>query len=97
VLGVGKELGSLEKGKIADLTILPLRLSALPRENLLANIIYSMGSRDVTHVMIDGKWIIWKGQLASYSEQTLHGDYLTAVSEITKRIRPIAAPSRGGH
>jgi hypothetical protein len=47
--------------------------------------------------MIDGKWIIWKGQLASNSERTLHGDYLTAVSEITKRITPIAAPSQGGH
>ena len=87
-LGVDRELGTLEAGKVADLTLLPLRLSALPRKNLLANIIYSMGSRDVTHVMIDGKWIIWKSQLATQSERSLQDDYLTAVSEITKRINP---------
>jgi 5-methylthioadenosine/S-adenosylhomocysteine deaminase len=95
VLGVEKELGTLENGKIADLTVLPLRMSALPRKNLLANIIYSMGSRDVSHVMIDGKWIVWKNQLAYQSEKKLHDDYLSAVSEITRRISPNASSGRG--
>lgn len=88
-LGVESKLGTLEKGKLADLSILPLGLSALPCKNLLANIIYSMGSRDVSHVMVDGKWLIWNKKLLLLNEQSLRHDYLKAVAEITNRINPV--------
>jgi 5-methylthioadenosine/S-adenosylhomocysteine deaminase len=86
VLGAEKRLGTLEKGKAADLCILPIRLSALPCDNLLENIIYSMGSRDISHVMVDGKWVLWNNRLPHTSERTLTDEYLEALQEINRRI-----------
>lgn len=87
VLGMQKELGTLEAGRLADFVILNIRLSALPIENPLANVIYSMGARDVTHVMIDGSWALWNRKLATADENELQQKYLQAVHEITRRVR----------
>ena len=93
VLGVGHELGTLEPGKKADLIVLKAGLSALPNQNHLANIIYSMGSRDVKHVMVAGEWKLWNGKLENLNESQLREDYLEAVSEISARIQPTTPPA----
>lgn len=93
VLGVSHELGTLEQGKKADLVVLKAGLSALPNQNHLANIIYSMGSRDVTHVMVGGDWRLWNGKLERLNESQLRDDYIKAVNEISARIKP---PSKIG-
>ncbi|MCX6124267.1 MAG: amidohydrolase family protein, partial [Proteobacteria bacterium] len=87
VLGAERDLGTLEVGKLADLVVLHCGLSALPAANPMANVIYSMGSRDVTHVMIDGKWIIWDRGLVSASEADLKSSYLDAVKTIQTRVK----------
>ena len=81
-----KELGTLETGKLADFIILRCSLSALPSQNLLANVIYSMGSRDVTHVVVNGSWRLWNQRLVGLSENSLKNDYLTALKEIHLRL-----------
>jgi len=87
-LGVENEVGTLEQGKLADLVVLRSSISALPRSNVLANVIYSMGSRDVTHVMTSGNWRLWKGKVTEADENTLTRDYMAAVHEIGRRIAP---------
>jgi 5-methylthioadenosine/S-adenosylhomocysteine deaminase len=87
-LGVSDELGTLELGKKADFVMLRAGLSALPNQNHLANVIYSMGSRDITHVMVNGQWRIWNRNLEHLNELHLRDDYLKAVKEISARIKP---------
>lgn len=86
VLGVADSLGTLEAGKLADLIVLDVNLSSLPMVDPLANIIYSMGSRDVTHVMVDGHWVVWNRDLPHLSLTDLRVQYETAVSEVYKRV-----------
>ena len=85
-LGVSETLGSLEAGKCADLVLMKKSLSSMPSENLLANILYSMGSRDVSHVMVNGSWRLWCGALPHLNESDLSEQYTSAVAEIRRRI-----------
>ena len=87
VLGVEKELGTLEAGKQADMAFLKTSLSSEPADNKLANVIYSMGARDVTHVMVNGNWALWNRTLPSLNEGKLKDEYLAAVAEIRHRIQ----------
>lgn len=86
-LGVSDTLGSIETGKCADIVFMKKSLSSKPCENPLANVIYSMGSRDVSHVMVDGTWRLWSGALPHLSESGLSEQYSSAVGEIRRRIK----------
>jgi len=59
-LGLEQELGSLEPGKRADITVLDLRgLHSTPApENVLGAIVHSARSTDVVHVLIDGRPVL---------------------------------------
>jgi cytosine/adenosine deaminase-related metal-dependent hydrolase len=87
MLGVDACLGTLEAGKLADIVVLDVSLSALPMADPLVNVIYSMGSRDVMHVMVDGNWVLWNKQLTSTSEMNLKSKYIAAVAEINSRVK----------
>jgi 5-methylthioadenosine/S-adenosylhomocysteine deaminase len=59
VLGIDHLVGSIEAGKRADLVIFDLsQLAANPRHDLAANLIYSMGTRSVRDVMVDGDLLV---------------------------------------
>ncbi len=85
VLGVGDRLGTLEAGKFADMVFLRTSLSSEPMDEPLANVIWSMGSRDVAHVMVQGRWRLWHGDLAQTSEDDLRQAYQDSVREIRRR------------
>jgi 5-methylthioadenosine/S-adenosylhomocysteine deaminase len=87
VLGVDKDLGTLEAGKQADMVFLKTSLSSEPSDNKLANVIYSMGARDVSHVMVNGTWTLWNKMLPNLDETKLRTEYLAAVAEIHHRIQ----------
>lgn len=85
-LGRQHDLGTLELGKEADFVLLKTSLSSEPHDIPLANVIYSMGARDVTHVMIKGRWVLWNRDLPYLDEAEMRFDYLRAVSEVRRRI-----------
>ncbi len=58
-LGLGKNLGSLEVGKKADLTLVDLRKPHLtPLRNVISHLVYSATGGDVDTVIVDGKVIM---------------------------------------
>lgn len=59
-LGLADRLGSIEQGKLADLTIVDFRRShAVPRgEDVVAQIVYSGKASDVCDVVIDGEIVM---------------------------------------
>lgn len=86
-LGVAEKLGTLESKKLADLVVLNIGLVGRPIENPLANVIYSLGSRAVTQVMVGGKWTLWNRKPVEACEDDLEREYVTAVLEIKQRVQ----------
>ncbi len=72
VLGLDRVTGSVETGKRADLVVIDLkRLSANPRHDLAANVLYSMGPHCIRDVLVDGAMLVRHGKLTRADEADL--------------------------
>jgi len=70
VLGLEKEIGSLEVGKKADIIILDLNRPHLqPIYNIISHLVYSATGADVRDVIIDGKLIMQDRKLLTLDEE----------------------------
>ncbi len=79
------KLGKLAVGSSADIVFFQNDLSNQPIVNPLTNMLFSMSSRDVKHVMVNGRWVLWNQNPTLVNKESLHSDYMNAVSEIKKR------------
>jgi len=69
-LGLAKEIGSIEIGKRADLTLLNLEtLHTTPRPDPISTIVYAAESSNVDTVIIDGVAVMREGKLMTLDEQ----------------------------
>ena len=72
VLGLEKEIGSIEIGKRADLTFIDLRKAHLvPMYSIFSHIVYAVESADVSGVIIDGRKIFWDGRVLTIDEDKI--------------------------
>ena len=97
-LGLSSETGSIEPGKCADLTFFDLTDVRLPRTSLhptadeLADLLVrSLGSHDVSDVMINGEFYVARGQIMTMSEE----DIVEGFRKTYEKFFP--APSRPMH
>jgi 5-methylthioadenosine/S-adenosylhomocysteine deaminase len=68
-LGLGSKVGSLEKGKIADIISINLAKPHLtPIYNIYSHIVYAAMASDVDFVMVNGKIVINNGRLLTADE-----------------------------
>ena len=71
-LGLEAEVGSIEVGKRADLTVLDLeRLHATPRPEVVSTIVYAAEARDVRDVLVDGLPLLRDGVLTTLDERNV--------------------------
>jgi len=71
-LGLEEQIGSIEVGKRADLTVLNIEaLHTTPHPDLISSIVYSADSRDVETVIIDGKIVMREGELTTLDENAV--------------------------
>ena len=83
VLGMEKEIGSLEVGKKADVIILDLNRPHLqPVYNLPSHLVYSATGADVRDVIIDGKLVMENREFFTLDEERI----LEKMQEIKGRI-----------
>jgi 5-methylthioadenosine/S-adenosylhomocysteine deaminase len=69
-LGLESEIGSLEAGKRADITVLELgRLHTTPRPEVVSTVVYAAEARDVRDVLIDGRVVLRGGELQTLDER----------------------------
>lgn len=73
VLGIEGEVGSLEVGKRADLIVVDLTAPHVePGGDVYARLAYAVQSRDVRHVMVDGRFVVRDGKVLTIDvEQAL--------------------------
>ena len=83
VLGMDKEIGTLEPGKKADMIFIKTdRIHLCPDNDVCSNIVYSANGADVDTVMIDGKIIMQGRKMVNLDER----EVMKQVKKIAKRI-----------
>lgn len=86
-LGLEAEVGSVEPGKRADLTVLELgRLHTTPRPDVVSTVVYASEARDVRDVLIDGRPVLRDGELQTLDEREV-------LAEATRQYELLAARS----
>ena len=81
--------GVLAPGRPADLILLDFRKPHLrPRHDLAANVVYSAEAADVTHVMVDGRWLMVNGALLTLDEERI------CYEAERRALRMVGAPLR---
>jgi 5-methylthioadenosine/S-adenosylhomocysteine deaminase len=84
VLGLEREIGSLEEGKRADLITISLAPpNAMPLYNLYSQIVYASKAADVEDVFINGRQIVSARHVLTLNEEEIH----RKTEEYSGRIR----------
>jgi 5-methylthioadenosine/S-adenosylhomocysteine deaminase len=84
VLGLGNKVGSLEKGKLADIVAIDLKKPHLtPLYNVYSHIVYAAMASDVDMVMVNGRMVVNDGKLISADE----AEILCKAQEWHEKIR----------
>ena len=88
-----REIGSLEKGKKADLVIVnPRTANMLPLHDPIANCVTSMKSENVESVMCDGKWLMRDKKILTVDEQAIYDEAIARAAAIRKRAGIVLPP-----
>jgi len=83
-LHMEKEIGSLERGKKADLVILNLDVpNAVPMYNVYSQIVYALKSSEVETVIVGGKTLLRNGKLLTVDE----AQAMAKANEYAKKVR----------
>jgi 5-methylthioadenosine/S-adenosylhomocysteine deaminase len=91
ILGRDHEIGSLEKGKQADMVFINLNdLNLRPYNKLINNLVYAANSSNIARVMIGGETVVEKGKFTRFdkdaiidsTEQKIAGIYRKAGIEL---------------
>lgn len=74
-LHLEKEIGSIEKGKRADLAIVDLdELNQMPSYNIYSDLVYATKASDVRTVIVEGRVIMRERRLLTLNEETIKVD-----------------------
>ena len=83
-----RALGSLEKGKLADMILIDMkRPHAVPMFDPVTHLVYSTAKSDVRHVFVGGEQVVLDGVLTRHTLD----DTLNAVAELAPRIAATVA------
>jgi 5-methylthioadenosine/S-adenosylhomocysteine deaminase len=84
VLGMEKEIGSLETGKRADMILVRLdRPNAVPLYNAVSQMVYALKADDVRDVMVNGKPVVRDGKILTLDQAKI----LSKASEYRDKIQ----------
>ena len=85
-LGLGEEIGSLEVGKQADVSVVRLdRLHSTPVTDVVSALVYSAEAEDVQTVLIDGRVVMRDQKLMSIDEGETIATANAEAAELMKR------------
>ena len=87
-LGMEKEIGSLEAGKLADIIMVRVdRPNAVPMYDPVSQMVYALKAEDVRDVMVNGKMVVQEGRILTLNEAQIlqkAAEYRTKVSASLK-------------
>lgn len=87
-LGLADEIGSIEPGKKADLTIIdPDKLRLTPSPNPVSTLVYAANGDDVDSVMVDGRWLMRHRKLLTLDEAAVIAEARERSAQVYERAR----------
>ena len=87
-LHLDDQIGSLEEGKRADITIVNARCPRnTPLHDPVAALVYSANGADVTNVMVNGKFLLKDGQVTFLDEMALVDDVQQRADTLAKHMK----------
>ncbi len=88
VLAAGRQVGSLEPGKKADLIVLDLNQPHLtPLYNPVSHLVYAARGSDVLHSVINGRVVLKNRQLTTLDEPAILAEMHGISEQISKQIK----------
>jgi 5-methylthioadenosine/S-adenosylhomocysteine deaminase len=98
-LGLEREIGSIEKGKRADLVVVDATGSIgtlLPHSDPYESIVYQYSAAQVRSVAVDGKLLVDQGRVLQYDEEAVVRSAETERSAVVRRAGiPLVPPLSG--
>ncbi len=90
-LGLQSDIGSLEAGKKADIVLLNLEKVWNPvihdaDEQIYSTIVYSSRPENVDSVMVDGRWLMRKGELTGIDEEKIVAESTQELQNLLRRV-----------
>ncbi len=80
------DVGTLESGMLADLIVVDIgNVSMVPKENMLANIVYAFDTASIKRVMIGGKWV-YDGEFLTVDGKKVIEDFEKAYSDLNASL-----------
>lgn len=87
-LGLENEIGSLEVGKKADITIMDMeKAHILPVHDPVASLVYCANCGDVHTVIIDGKIVMEQGQVKTVDESEVYRRAYEVVHGLKEKVK----------
>jgi 5-methylthioadenosine/S-adenosylhomocysteine deaminase len=85
-LGLAAEIGSLETGTRADVTVVELgRLHLTPCPDVVSTLVYAAAPSDVRDVVIDGRVVMRDGELRTLDESAVRREAETEAAALFER------------
>lgn len=70
---LGLTIGELSSGYAADILFIdPLHYSMIPSNNIISNIVYSMNTEAINHVMINGEFVMLDRKIIDLNEEKIY-------------------------
>jgi 5-methylthioadenosine/S-adenosylhomocysteine deaminase len=92
-LHLEKEIGSLEKGKRADILIINRdTLNQIPLYNVYSDLVYATKASDVESVIINGRLVMRNRRLLTLNEEVVKTDARALRERIIKSLGTANAP-----
>lgn len=87
-LGLEQEIGSIEAGKRADVTVVELnQLHSIPSPDVVSALVYSAQASDVRTTIIDGRLVMRDRQLLTLNEANVIDEANREAGELARRAR----------
>ena len=89
-IGLGGQIGRIETGRKADITLLGLRDPAfVPLNDAVRQLVYAESGRSVRHVIVDGRIVIEHGRAATLDEDALYAEVERLMPALIKDLEAI--------
>jgi 5-methylthioadenosine/S-adenosylhomocysteine deaminase len=86
-LGLGRDAGMIEVGRLADLVLLTTEsYHFVPLNNVINQLVYCENGISVTDVMIDGQWVLQAGKMLTVDEKHLFARARALRAEMAEQV-----------